>query len=95
MTLVIPRYTHPMKTAISVPDILFARVDQKAAALGVNRSEFYSTAAERYLRDLEADDLTARFDDALSRTGAEQSEAREFAALSQRTAARLVSDDQW
>ncbi|WP_440709553.1 CopG family ribbon-helix-helix protein [Herbiconiux sp. YIM B11900] len=84
-----------MKTAISVPDTLFARVDEKAAVLGVNRSEFYSIAAERYLRDLDADDLTARFDEAVGRTGTDQREALEFAERSQRSAARLVADDEW
>lgn len=95
MTLVIPRYTLPMKTAISVPDILFAQVDQRAAALGLNRSEFYSRAAERYLRELDDADLAGRYDEAVSRTGVDQREALEFAELSQQSAARLVADDTW
>lgn len=91
MTLVIPRYTLPMKTAISVPDATFHRVDKKASELGLNRSEFYSLAAERYLRELEADDLTTRLDDALARSGhAAESEAKDFAAHARRHADELA-----
>lgn len=35
-----------MKTAISLPDQLFHRADQKAKKLGMSRSEFYSRAIE-------------------------------------------------
>ena len=38
-----------MKTAISVPDPVFERVDREAKRLGVSRSEFFAKAAERYL----------------------------------------------
>lgn len=48
-----------MKTAISVPDDTFTRVEQAARKLGVSRSEFFARAAERWLADLEHDDLTA------------------------------------
>lgn len=58
-----------MKTAISVPDAVFARVDRGAKHLGVSRSEFFSRAAEHYLDDLDREGLTARIDAALSRVG--------------------------
>ncbi len=51
-----------MKTAISVPDETFARVEKAAARLGVSRSEFYARAAERWLADLESSDLTSEID---------------------------------
>ena len=59
---VIPRYTGPVKTAISVPDDVFARVERVAAQHGMNRSQFYATAASRYADELEAGDLTAAID---------------------------------
>lgn len=55
-----------MKTAISVPDETFRRASDRAAALGVSRSEFFSVAADRYLQILDSDSLTARIDEALS-----------------------------
>src|SRR3954470_11229471 len=96
MTLVIPSYTNDMKTAISVPDAVFHRVEKKAAELGLNRSEFYSRAAELYLRQLEERDLTARIDEAIARSGeSARQEALEWAELSQRHAARYVEADEW
>ena len=55
-----------MKTAISVPDETFARVDRAAARLGVSRSEFYARAAERWLAELDAPSITAEIDAALA-----------------------------
>ena len=46
-----------MKTAISVPDDTFERVERVAKRHGINRSQFYSQAAERYASELEANDL--------------------------------------
>jgi metal-responsive CopG/Arc/MetJ family transcriptional regulator len=47
-----------MKTAISVPDETFQRVDQAAKRLGVSRSEFYARAAQTWLDALEDQDTT-------------------------------------
>jgi metal-responsive CopG/Arc/MetJ family transcriptional regulator len=52
-----------VKTAISLPDETFARVEEAAKRLGVSRSEFFARAAERWLDDLD-DDQTA---DAINR----------------------------
>jgi metal-responsive CopG/Arc/MetJ family transcriptional regulator len=48
----------PMKTAISVPDDTFQRVEQAAKRLGVSRSEFYARAAQSWLDALEDEDTT-------------------------------------
>lgn len=58
-----------MKTAISVPDETFQRVERRAAELGVSRSQFYATAAARYLEDLERTSLTAKINEALELAG--------------------------
>lgn len=55
---VIPGYTPRVKTAISVPDEIYARVERVAAAHGMNRSQFYAAAASRYADELESTDLT-------------------------------------
>jgi metal-responsive CopG/Arc/MetJ family transcriptional regulator len=51
-----------VKTAISIPDATFARVEATAARLGVSRSEFFARAAERWLTDLEDTETTAAID---------------------------------
>jgi metal-responsive CopG/Arc/MetJ family transcriptional regulator len=47
-----------MKTAISVPDETFQRVEQAAKRLGVSRSEFYARAARSWLDALEDEATT-------------------------------------
>ncbi|MEI6622445.1 MAG: CopG family transcriptional regulator [Actinomycetes bacterium] len=58
-----------MKTAISVPDATYERVEEKAHELGWSRSEFYSTAAERLLNQLDQESLAVAIDDALEIIG--------------------------
>lgn len=53
--LVILRF---VKTAISLPDETFERVQRAAARLGVSRSEFFARAAERWLDALDDDTTT-------------------------------------
>lgn len=55
-----------MKTAISVPDETFERANQRASALGMSRSEFFTRAARRYLEQLDADSLTHQIDAAVA-----------------------------
>jgi metal-responsive CopG/Arc/MetJ family transcriptional regulator len=57
-----------VKTAISIPDATFARVEASAARLGVSRSEFFARAAERWLADLEDAQTTAAIDAVLATT---------------------------
>ena len=47
-----------MKTAISLPDDTFHRVDDAARRLGISRSEFFARAAERWLDSLDDDGTT-------------------------------------
>jgi metal-responsive CopG/Arc/MetJ family transcriptional regulator len=62
-----------MKTAISLPDKTFTRVEQAAKRLGVSRSEFFARAAERWLDDLDDDQTTNAINQALD--GVEQDTA--------------------
>jgi len=50
-----------VKTAVSIPDPVFAAADRLARSLGISRSELYARALERFL-DSEDDDTTARLD---------------------------------
>ncbi|KQC35678.1 MULTISPECIES: ribbon-helix-helix domain-containing protein [Frankia] len=62
-----------MKTAISIPDETFNEAERRAAALGVSRSEFFTTAARRYIEELDAQSLTERIDAALELAGPDDS----------------------
>ena len=55
-----------MKTAISLPDDTFRRVDDAARQMGVSRSEFFARAAERWLDALEDVGTTLAIDQAIA-----------------------------
>ena len=85
-----------MKTAISVPDETFRRVEQRVAELGMSRSEFYATAAAHYLDELDGETLTRQIDEAIARGGqALIDETREFTEFSRANFARISEDDEW
>lgn len=58
--MVIPRYDSGMKTAISLPDAIFADADALAERLGVSRSELYARAVEEYVAKHRHEDITDR-----------------------------------
>lgn len=55
-----------MKTAISLPDDLFAAADALAGRLGVSRSELYATAVAEFLAKHTESEVTARLDQVYS-----------------------------
>jgi predicted transcriptional regulator len=58
-----------MKTAVSVPDDLFARADRLAKRSRRSRSEVYSAALREYLARHAPDEVTAGLDAALAGLG--------------------------
>lgn len=64
-----------MKTAISLQDDLFKRVERTARQQGWSRSEFFARAAERFLESLREDLVTASYDEAF---GADEHQAASF-----------------
>jgi hypothetical protein len=94
--MVIPSHTIVMKTAISVPDATFTKVDERAKELGMSRSEFFTRAAEKLLASLDEKDLGQRYDEALARGGAHaRSDAAAAAALGTASLSALTADDEW
>ncbi len=55
-----------MKTAVSVPDDLFARADRLASRERRSRSDVYSAALREYLARHAPDEVTAGLDAALA-----------------------------
>lgn len=49
-----------MKTAISVPDPIFAAAERLAQQLGISRSELYATAVADFIRIHQGDQITAQ-----------------------------------
>lgn len=72
-----------MKTAISVPDDVFDAATKRADDLGISRSEFFSTAAQRYLDELSRESLTEQINQVLALPDYDH-EASEIAAAAGR-----------
>lgn len=51
-----------MKTAISLPDELFAEADAVADRIGVSRSQLYATALAEYIAKFRGAEVTVRLD---------------------------------
>jgi metal-responsive CopG/Arc/MetJ family transcriptional regulator len=49
-----------MKTAVSIPDAVFAEADQLAERLGVSRSELYARAVAEFVAKHDQQSLTER-----------------------------------
>lgn len=81
-----------MKTAISVPDETYSRAERAAKKHGMNRSQFYAEAADRYARELESADVTAAVDSVIDAVNADSSTRFAVAASE-----RLLSDtdEEW
>lgn len=85
-----------MKTAISVPDEVFAQVVARAAALGISRSEFFARGARRYLEELESESLTTQVNEALDLIGEGGDDTYAVvAAYNRMRLAELTEDDDW
>lgn len=52
-----------MKTAISLPDPLFAEAEQAAKRLRMSRSKLYATAIAQYLKERRSLGVTERLDE--------------------------------
>ncbi len=83
-------YTPGMKTAVSVPDDLFARVDRLARRSRRSRSEVYSAALREYLARHAPDEVTAALDATLALIGQPDTEA-----FSARAARRTLESSEW
>lgn len=87
-----PVILSPVKTAISVPDDTFVRASQRAKDLGISRSQFFSTAAARYLEELDCEVETQRIDKALADLGVSDDSAADAVAAGHRLLVNMGDD---
>jgi metal-responsive CopG/Arc/MetJ family transcriptional regulator len=78
-----------MKTAISLPDELFAEAEALAADLGISRSRLYAAAVWEYLARHRPEAVTA----ALDRVYADRDDHADPAVAA--AAARVLADVEW
>lgn len=83
-------YTQSMKTAISIPDDLFAGAERLARRSGKSRSQLYSDAVKEYVARHAPDDVTEAMDRVCDEMGHTSSDA--FTALASR---RVLERVEW
>jgi metal-responsive CopG/Arc/MetJ family transcriptional regulator len=84
-----------VKTAISIPDETFERVEKQVADLGISRSEFFARAARRYLDELEGESITARINAAIDAGAVDEDLERDVTEHGRRMLLELTADDEW
>ena len=52
-----------MKTAISIPDVIFEAAEKIARRLGVSRSQLYTTAVSDFIREHQNDGVTEKLNE--------------------------------
>ena len=82
-----------MKTAISMPDVIFERVTRTAKELGLSRSELLTRAATAYLDQLDDHNLTEEINRAVDLIG-DTDDSNQVAAAAGRAFLRNL-DDEW
>lgn len=82
-----------MKTAISLPDDTFQRVEIKAKKLGMSRSEFFTKAALRYLDELDVESLTYLIDEVIDAQGQSDDSVTDAVEVGHRLLAKM--DEDW
>ena len=60
-----------MKTAISLPDLIFAEAEALAQELGITRSELYTEALKAYLRRHNREQILAKLNEVYSEESSE------------------------
>lgn len=66
-----PGYTPGMKTAVSIPDELFAEADRLAHEQRKSRSRLYADALREYVARHAPEEVTRRLDDVIAEVGGE------------------------
>ena len=80
-----------MKTAVSVPNDVFDRVERLAKAAGRSRSEVYSAALREYVARHAPDEVT----DAVNRVVEDLGDEATVDAFGQAAARRILESAEW
>jgi metal-responsive CopG/Arc/MetJ family transcriptional regulator len=88
-------YTPGMKTAVSVPDDLFAQADRFAKYTRRSRSEVYSSALREYLARHGDDAVTEAMNRALAEVGDDDEEDAAEAAFVAAAARVVLANSEW
>jgi metal-responsive CopG/Arc/MetJ family transcriptional regulator len=78
-----------METTVSLPNEVFQKAEEVAAALGISRDELYAAALLQYLREKGKDEITEKLNQVYAETESEIDE------ISQRLQLVSLPVEQW
>ena len=78
-----------MKTAVSIPDDVFAEAERLASRLRTSRSQLYARALAEFVSRHDADSTTAAIDRVLEEVGAESDQ------FTRKAARQVLRHTQW
>lgn len=78
-----------MKTAISIPDVIFEAAEKIARRLGVSRSQLYTTAISDFIREHQNDGVTEKLNEIYT------SEPSNLDPISHTLQYALLEKDEW
>lgn len=80
-----------MKTAVSIPDLVYQSAEEWAEKLGMSRSALYAEALVAYLKEKKSQEITA----SLNRSLAEIPPEEQVDPFVQAAAHRLLKNAEW
>ncbi|MGA2546645.1 MAG: ChpI protein [Rectinemataceae bacterium] len=82
-----------MKTAISLPDALYADAEKTASSMGIPRSQLFAKALEEFIHHHKRERITERLNEVYD--GADNSDFARISAVSLDSVRELTKDDAW
>ncbi|MDF1563866.1 MAG: hypothetical protein P1V51_12530 [Deltaproteobacteria bacterium] len=83
-----------MKTAVSIPDEVFADADRLAKRLSKSRSQLYAEALAEYIARRQADSVTAQLDEVLEELPSGERRYTNSRAFLRRAARSVVREEE-
>lgn len=82
-----------MKTAISLPDSLYAAAEETAKSMGLPRSQLFAKALEEFISHHRKENITEKYNEIYSNMGFMESNHRE--AVTIQNLRELTKNDTW
>lgn len=82
-----------MKTAISLPDTLFAEAEDTAKCMGIPRSQLFAIALEEFISHHRKESITDKYNEVYSKMGSD--EVSKMNTVSLESLRELTKNDTW
>ena len=88
-----PCYTTYMKTAVSLPNLLYERAEETASYMGIPRSKLFALALEEFIEKYNGKMITEKINDVYEKI--DQSEFDHYLNVGLEPTRNLTKNDTW